>query len=905
VLHGRGGERALIERLVDAARAGQGAALLVHGEAGTGKSVLIEEIAAPLADVTVLRTQGIESEAPLPFAALQRLLLPVMKHADRLPDPQARALRVAFGEEAGEADRFLVFLAALGLLAEAAEAAPVFAVVDDAHWLDEASGAALLFTARRLHLERIALVFAVRDGDVRTFEAPDLPQLHLTGLDLDAVAALLSEQNGSEVATEVCAQLLASTGGNPLALVEIPQVLTADQLAGRSPMPGRLPVTSAVERVFLQRARRLSSAAQQLLLVASADDSMQVRAVVAAGAALGAAAGTLDEVEASGLVTLRGEQLRMRHPLVRSAIYAAATSVERGRAHAALAGAMSGPDEVDRRTWHLAEAATGPDDEVAAALDDVARRAMRRSGYEEAASTFERAASLSESDETRARRLLAAAGSAWLAGQPARTGALAADGRLHTVDPVVAADLDGLRGRAEFHVGSIPSAVRVWTQAARDVVAADPARAREIAVMASAASTFAAPADRTDLDPAELSGAPGPGAPAEERRTSALLTGFHHLLGGRLSAAAAPLREAFDLATGAADPDLANAIGIASFHLADDDTFRRTFTSLLAHARERAAYGLVLFSLPRLALADYCAGRVGDAVAHASEARELATSSGQVGLSAMPLAELALYAAVQGDDTADRYLEELDRAVATRQVGVLGSLVADARLWALGERELAAGQHAAALHHLEQMSTPPLIHLAGHPRLEAAVRAGRLDLARAWWEDLRGFASAVGFAHARAVVAHGAALLAGDDADEHFKTALALHADSGRPLEAARTRLAYGEFLRRRRQRVASREHLREALNTFEDAGTRPWAERARQGLRASGETARRRDQSTGQDLTPQERQVAKLVASGLSNKDVAAQLFVSPRTVDFHLRNVFAKTGVASRTELAQLQLA
>ncbi|HET7328202.1 MAG TPA: AAA family ATPase [Nocardioidaceae bacterium] len=904
MLHGRGRERALIERLVDDARAGRGGALLVHGEAGTGKSMLLEEVASTQEGVTVLRTQGIESEAPLAFAALQRLLRPVMRHVDRLPAPQARALRIAFGEEIGEADRFLVFLGVLSLLAEAAEHEPVLAVVDDAHWLDDASAAALLFVARRLELEQVALVFAVRDGDVRTFEAPDLDSLHLTGLRLGDVVALMDEQSGTEVATEVAAQLLASTGGNPLALVELPRLLSADQLAGRSPLPGRLPVTSTLERTFLDRARRLSPDAQRLLLVASADDSTRVGTVVSAGAALGVGEDALAEVEASELATVTGGELRMRHPLVRSAIYNAAKSIDRRAAHTALADAMTGPDEADQRAWHLAEAATSPDDEVAAALDDAAHRALRRSGYEAASSAYERAALLTVSDDAQARRLHEAATAAWLAGQPGRAGTLALDGHLRTTEPTLRADLERLRGRTEFHVGSVSTAVRVWTQAARDVARVDPVRAREIAVMASAASTFAAPPDRTDLDPAELSVELDHAAPPRERCVAGLLIGFHHLLKGELSLAIGPSRTAFDAATGLSDPDLVNAIGIASFHLADDETFRHAFTSVLAHARERAAYGLVLFALPRLALADWCAGRLGDAVSHASEARQLASASGQLGLSAMPLAELALYAAFQGDERYDGYVEELDRVIAGHQVGVLGALVDDARRWALGERDLAAGQYASALHHLEQMRTPPLIHLAGYARLEAAMRAGRHDLAQAWTHELRAFASAVDWPHARALAAFGAALVAGEDAGPDWQAALEHHALSGRPVEAARTRLAYGEFLRRRRRRVAAREHLREALSTFEDVGATPWAERARQELRASGETARRRDASTGQGLTPQERQVAKFVASGLSNKDVAAQLFVSPRTVDFHLRNVFAKTGVTSRTELAQLAL-
>jgi DNA-binding NarL/FixJ family response regulator len=306
-----------------------------------------------------------------------------------------------------------------------------------------------------------------------------------------------------------------------------------------------------------------------------------------------------------------------------------------------------------------------------------------------------------------------------------------------------------------------------------------------------------------------------------------------------------------------------------------------------------------------LALVALCRGRVSDAVSHATEARELATNSGQVALSAMPLAELALYAALRGDENFDNLVGDLDRVVSTHQAGVLGALVDDARRWALGERELLAGQFQTALHHFEQMISPPLVHLAGYARLEAAVRAGSLEVARRWSQELAEFATAVPLPHNQALAAHAAALISQDRQRDLFEEALAHHARSNRPLDAARTRLAYGEFLRRNRQRVAAREQLRLALRVFEDAGTEPWAERARQAVRASGETVRKRDDSPSQHLTPQERQVATLVASGLSNKDVAAQLFVSPRTVDFHLRNVFGKTGVASRTELAHLDFA
>ena len=335
---------------------------MVLGDPGTGKTALLTEVLdAASQDMRVLQTQGIESEAPLAFAALQRLLRPLMSLAGDLPARQAKALRVAFGMEAGEGDgdRFLVFLAALSLLAEAADTQPVLVVVDDAHWLDDASAAALLFVARRIEVERVAMLFAAREMDVRTFDFGDLPILRLAGLDLAASTGLLRERTDSDVSPEVAAQLLASTRGNPLALVEMPQVLSSDQLAGRSGLPGHLPVTATIERVFLDRARRLSPGAQQLLLVAAADDSMQLATVEVAAAAMGAGPDALAEAERSGLVQITGSTVEMRHPLVRSALYAAATSVDRREVHAALADALLGPDDADRRAWHRA-ASRGP-----------------------------------------------------------------------------------------------------------------------------------------------------------------------------------------------------------------------------------------------------------------------------------------------------------------------------------------------------------------------------------------------------------------------------------------------------------------------------------------------------------------------------------------------------------------
>ena len=353
-----------------------------------------------------------------------------------------------------------------------------------------------------------------------------------------------------------------------------------------------------------------------------------------------------------------------------------------------------------------------------------------------------------------------------------------------------------------------------------------------------------------------------------------------------------------------AETDLLTNKGIAAFHLGDDESFRRSFTTLLAQSRDSGAVGLVLFALPRLALADLAAGQWSSATANATEALQLARSIGHDELTAMPLAELALHAAHRGDDGYDDLLRQLDDVTAGQaSMGILGVLVADTRRWAQACHDALAGESASALHHLENMNQPPLMRLAAYDRLEAAARVGRPEVA--WLAELARFADEVPTPRAHAVVAYGRALASdGAAAEAYFRAALEHQAAAGRPFEAARTHLAYGEFLRRARRRIDAREHLRAALSTFEDVGARPWAERARQELRASGESARKRDESTATNLTAQERQVARFVAEGRSNREVAAQLFLSPRTIDFHLRNVFVKTGVTSRGELARLTL-
>jgi DNA-binding CsgD family transcriptional regulator len=904
VLQGRELERARLAALLEDAGQGRAGALVIHGEAGVGKSALLEDVIAR-AGVRVLRTQGLESESPLPFAALHRLLRPVLPLLDRLPGPQARALRVAFGqEEGGDVDPFLVAVAVLSALTEAAEEGPVLGVIDDAHWLDAASASALLFAARRLQADRVALVFAARDEDLRTFDHEGVPSLLLTGLDAAAARALLAERAGDALADEVCERLMEQTGGNPLALVELPTTLTAAQLQGTAPMPPQLHLTAGVERVFLDRCQRLPEQVQTLLLVAAADDSGQLATVRRAAAVLDAGPRALQEAEQSGLLVTDGDSVRLRHPLVRSAVYQAATDLERREAHRALAAALEGTGEADRQAWHRAPAADGPDEDVVAALERAAVHAERRGGYVAAAAAYERAAELTADRERRAARLFAAARNAWACGQATRARTLAAAARDRADDRLLRADIDRLRGRIEVNIGSASEAHRIFMRAARAVAADDPARALEMAMTATVLAAYGADSGMPPDRAANISADASPDDTPRTRCLKQLLAGMTEASRGHWAAAAAPLRDAFRSGAEVSDPDILANLGNAALQLGDDQAAHRYYTAVLSGARESGAGMLVLYGLPRLAFAQLLTGQWTAAASSADEAFALGVSAGQRPLTAAPLAWLTLLAALQGKPEYDALLAGLEDVAATHHLGILVGPVRDLTRWAKGTRAAHHGDTSAAFHHFDQMQLPTIRRMAAVDRIDAAVHAGSREAA-AWVEQLAAFATATQWPWALAAVHHGQALLApAAEAPRLFETSLAFHARGGRPYDQARTQLAYGEWLRRSQRRIDARPHLRLALEIFEDLHAEPLIARATQELRASGETARKRDPSTLVKLTPMELQVARLVSQGMSNKEVAAQCWISPRTIAFHLRNCFMKTGVTSRGELAQLEL-
>jgi DNA-binding CsgD family transcriptional regulator len=893
VLHGRDVERAHLVALVDGARRARAGSLVLHGEPGVGKTALLDDLAAASTDVLVLRAQGQESETPLAYAALHRLVRPLLAALDRIPAPQAHALGVAFGLADGDrVDPFLVAVATLSVLTAAAEERPVLAVVDDAHWLDAASADALLFTARRLHADRVVMLFSVRDGAATPFRHDGVPSLAVGDLDRASAKVVIEERAGVTAPPVVVDRLFAHSGGNALALVELTRVLSAAQLTGDAPLPAALPVTADMERVFLDRVRRLPDEAQRFLLMAAADDSGLIGAEHLAAA------------EASGLVVRDGDALRFRHPLVRSAIYQAATDGERRDAHRALAAALEGQGAPDRQVWHAAAATQGHDDALAAALQSAGERGEARGGHLSASELYERAAELTTDPELRATRRLAAARTAWGAGDVSRTAALISVARQEARGPVLRADIDRLRGRIEVNVGSASVAHRIYVSAARTAAVPAPDRALDLAVAAAGLAAYGGDSGLV-LDPALIT---DHGPDVDGRRGRSL----HHVLRAMTAASEGTWAEAVDNLHDAAEDGLADAppdvlahIGQAALHLGDDRAAGLSFTTMLDGARETSAGTTVLYALPRLAFALFLSGEWSAARRCADEARALSSSVGQRALSATPLAWLALLDALRGAEIDPGLRADLDDLVESGPLGILAGPTRDLRRWADGVRAAQGGAAETALHHLGQMQLPALTRMAAIDRIDAAVRAGRPDQATAWVDELAPFAGGTRWPWALGAVDHGRALIAdGASASRLFESSLAHYENARRPFDLARTHLAYGEHLRRDHQRVDARPHLRRALEIFDDLRAEPLSARTARELRASGETARKRDVSTLVHLTPMELQVAQLVSRGMSNKEVAAQCWVSPRTVAFHLRNCFVKTGVASRGELAQLAL-
>jgi DNA-binding CsgD family transcriptional regulator len=899
-LVGRGQECALIDGLLDAAMRGESGSLVLRGEAGIGKSALLGYAADHAEGMTRLSVTGVEDESELAFAGLHGLLWPVVGYLGALPSPQQGALAAALGLGPAEgSERFLISAGVLSLLAAAAEERPVLCLIDDAQWLDVASTDALLFTARRLDAEGVVLMFALRDDDRRHLDAPG-QELALEPLETEQATALL-DQVGREVASPVRERLLGEAAGNPLALLELPSALTDEQLAGRSGLPDAIPLTARLQSAFQRRVEGMPEDTRGALLLAAADGVGELQVLFEAIRELGLSGDAFDAAEQEGLVVISGEQLSFRHPLVRSAVYESAPFADRRRAHAALASACSAETQADRRVWHRAIATMTADEEIAAELEASAERSRMRGGHASAATAYERAAKLSPTDSARVSRLVDAAGSAFVAGQIERARSLV-EQSLPTADRASRADLLALRGVIDGFGGSLADALLSLLEGIE--LSDDASSSLEMLLEACAMATSLADYDQL----LELCRRAAEFSPAtnHDRFTVALLSGMAAELEDDYDCGAALVTEASEIAERLVNPRcfiwLAASIGragswgdglphaVRAVKLARE----RGYLATLPHALQAQASQLVGLSQFDLAYAV------------ADEARQLALDLGFPWAAGWAVADLAYVDAVRGDEDLVRArLNELEQLTTSMSPAVPAGINR-----ALGTLALGLGRPSEALDRLlasialvRPQSSPMLVY--GVPdAVEAAARAQRPEetaehLARyaAWVERFPNPAR-------RALLARCRAL--GDETNAEARFAEATRfIDALAPFERARTQLLYGEWLRRERRRIDARVPLRAALETFEQLHLSPWAERARSELRASGETARRRDASTRDQLTPQELRIADLAASGLTNAEIGEQLFLSPRTIDYHLRKVFTKLGIASRSDLARVSLA
>jgi DNA-binding CsgD family transcriptional regulator len=907
VLYGRAAESERVERLLADARSRKSGALVIRGEPGIGKSALLAYAEERAEAMRVLRCRGVEAESELAFAGLHQALRSIVDGIDRLPAPQAAALAAALGlAEAGEADRFLIAAGVLSLLAEAADERPLLCLVDDAQWLDAPSVDAMLFAARRLEAEPIAMIFATRDDDTGIAAARGLPELRLPRLDLGASAAVIDAHAPGSLAGDVRERLLERAHGNPLALVELAATLTPDQRGGEQPLHELL-LTATLERAFLGRVRALPESSQRLVLVAAADEVGDVGTLLKAAESLGIQQKALGPVERAGVLRATEDGVEFSHPLVRSAVYQAAPLADRQAVHRALAGALLGEGQADRRAWHRAAAAVFPDEDAAEELERAGERARRRGAPGATAAALERAAALTAEDERRAARLREAAEAAWEAGAPEEARRLIEQAAPLAADPVLRGRIEQLRGTVEARRGVVLDGYAILTEAARQV--GDPVRAAAMLAEAATAASYGG-----DIGGIAEAGRRAAALPARDEPAFVfdvkLLTGTAAVLGGDPARGVPLLREAMALAEEIGDPSRLVRAGVAATYTGEDAAARACWTRAASEARARGALASLSFALEFVAAAEATAGQYATAFADASEGLELARETGLDRSAAMHLATAATVLAVQGREADCRRFAEEALALAANLGLGLAAAVSSA---ALARLELGLGRPGDALVRLEALaeagpgSGHPLIALFATPDLvEAALRADRIERAQTALATFERWAEAARLPWALAVLARCRGLLsAGRTAVAHFEEALALHREGERPFDHARTRLLFGEFLRRERRRIDARPHLRSALEMFERMGAAPWAERAATELRASGETARRREPGAGGELTPQELQIARLIAEGATNKEAAAQLFLSPRTIDYHLRKVFMKLGISSRAELRRVELA
>lgn len=903
LLVGRRTECEALDDLLMGVRGGRSAALLVHGEAGIGKTALLEYALRNATDCRIGRATGIESEMELAFGGLHQLCAPFLDRVDRLPVPQREALGTVFGMNAAPPpDRFLVGLAVLSLLAEAAAELPLVCLIDDAQWLDQVSAQILVFVARRLLAERVALVFAMRDASA-DHALMSLPRLQVTGLNGHDAGALLDAAAQGPLDERIRGRILAEARGNPLALLELPRTLTAAELAGGFSSPDARPLANQMEEGFLRRVKALPPGTQRLLLIAAAEPGGDVTLLRRAAGRLGIAAdNAVAPAEAAGLLTL-DTWVRFRHPLVRSAAYRAAPARDRQIVHRALSEATDARSDPDRRAWHLACATVGLDESVASGLEQSADRARARGGVAAAAAFLARAAQLTPDPARRGARSLAAAQAKHQAGAFGEALTLLDAADLDPLDELARAQVALLRGQVMFASRSASAGLPVLLDAAKrlELLDVDLARTTYRDAIYAALTAGRMPGDEAieKVARAMLTMAPA----ADATRTGLLLEGLARVTIEGYAAGVPLLREALAALKGA-DLTREEALGWLPLacRMAHDAREFETWSVLSARLVELARSTGALSVLPsalllRLSNRVY-AGDLTEATSLVAEATTIGEATGS--------GFFAHYGAMVlepwrgGEAETHQVIDVITRDMLLRGEGK----VLSATGWAAAVLNNSLGRYEEAYAAARRGSQYPQelgLSIGSTVELvEAAVRTGRPAEAAAAAKTISAMARASGTDWALGTAAGVTAQVSdGRDADELYQEAVDRLERAGVRMEAARFRLLHGEWLRREERRDDAREQLGLAHELLDEIGAAAFAERARREYKATGATVRRRSVETPATLTPHEAQIARLAGEGMTNPEIGARLFISPRTVEWHLSTVFAKLGITSRRQL------
>jgi DNA-binding CsgD family transcriptional regulator len=895
---GRVSECAVLDRLLDDVRGGHSAVLVIRGEAGVGKTELLRYVARQASGCRIAQISGVEAEMELAFAGLHQLCAPMLEQIDALPEPQKDALRVALGASQGNPpDRFLVALATLGLMSEVAEERPLVCLVDDAQWLDSASGQVLGFVARRLLAESVALVFGVRETSAER-QLAGLPELLLRGLEEEDARALLEAIIPGRLDVRVRDRIVAETRGNPLALLELSSSMSTADLAGGFAIPKTGDLRSQIEEHYLERVGALPESTQQLLLLAAADPVGDAVVLWRAAQTLGIEQTAAEPAEADHLLEI-GAQVRFRHPLVRSAVYRAAPVGDQRTAHGALAVATDPKTDPDRRAWHRAHATKDPDEGVAGELVHCAKRAERRGGIAASAAFLERAVMLTPDAHERAARALGAARAKFEVGDFAAAESLLAVADAGPLDEVGHAQVQRIFAQIAFDLRRGSDAPPLLLHAAQRLQRIDVELAQETYLEALVAAIYAAVlAEGTDVrDVARAAQSIDVGPELRPARQLLLLGLSARLTDGYVAAAPTLMLAIRDYRAAERELDwLCVAFNLAAMELWDDEAWFELASSQADLARATGTLILLPYALDYLAGFYIQAGELSQATSLLAEAEGL-----HIGFRAETLPYIPLrLAAWRGDaSTSLALVDDMKRGALARGEGCAFSAAdyAAAILHnGLGQYELAcdAAQKAISADDMVTASwaLPELI--------EAASRCGRRQVAVDAVERLSERAAASGTDWAKGTEARARALIEdGEAAEKYHQQAIESLGHCRMRAQLARARLCYGEWLRRENRRVDARHQLRQAYDVLAKMGAHGFAERAERELLATGETVRKRRDDTRNELTPQEEHIARLARDGRTNPEIGAELFISSRTVEWHLRKVFTKLGISSRKGL------